>query len=172
VLVSTVRACAAPLGNLETTVTLVRVARPYIASFPGPRRGGEKGLGTRLDHTLLNHGSRYIHVQPSSFSKAVSCALGKVGKPRMAPKDEQLMAIQHVYTARTCLYMYGFLPFVFVPRLHFGKSEAAYRHRGLASYVSTRCSCCNYNRNYHTESVFFSGPLGGGGGGGGSWPSH
>ena len=85
-----------PLGNLVTTVTLVRVARPYIASFPGPRREGEKGLGTRLDHT---RGSHYIHVQPSSFSKAVSCALGKVGKPRMAPKDEQLMAIQHVCTA-------------------------------------------------------------------------
>ena len=30
---------------------------------------------------------------------------GKVRKPRMA-LDEQLMAVQHVYTARTCLYRY------------------------------------------------------------------
>ena len=44
-LVSTVRACAAPqvfVGNLETTVILVRVARPYITetreSFTSTRR--------------------------------------------------------------------------------------------------------------------------------------
>ena len=55
---------------------------------------------------LLIHGSQYIYMQPSSFNKAVSCALCKVGKPRMALKDEQLMAIQHIYTARTCLYGY------------------------------------------------------------------
>ena len=46
----------------------------------------------------LIHGSRYIYMQPSSFNKGVSCALGKVGKPRMALKDEQLMALQHIYT--------------------------------------------------------------------------
>jgi len=33
----------------------------------------------------------------------MSYALGKVGKPRMALKDEQLMAIQNVYMARTYL---------------------------------------------------------------------
>ena len=32
------------------------------------------------------------------------------------------------------------LPFVFVPRIHFGKAEAAYRHPELASYCSTWCS--------------------------------
>jgi len=99
---------------------------------------------------LLIHGSRYIYMQPSSFNKAVLCALGKVGKPRMALKDEQLMAIQHIYMSRMCLYgyrqirqvhMYEFLPFVFVPHIHFGKAEMAYRHHGLASYVSTCCSC-------------------------------
>ena len=44
-LVSTVRACAAPqvfVGNLETTVILVRVARPYITetreTFTSTRR--------------------------------------------------------------------------------------------------------------------------------------
>jgi len=36
-------------------------------------------------------------MQPSLFNKAVSCAFGKVGKPRTALKDEQLIAIQHVY---------------------------------------------------------------------------
>jgi len=40
------------------------------------------------NHTLLNRGSLFIYMQPSSFNKAVSCALGKVGKSRMA-----LMAI-------------------------------------------------------------------------------
>ena len=53
----------------------------------------------------------------------------------MALKDEQLMAIQHIYMARTCLYgyrwvqqvhMYEFLLFVFVPCIRFGKAEAAY----------------------------------------------
>ena len=52
------------------------------------------------DCTLLNHGSCYIYMQLCSFSKAVSCALGKVGRPRMALKDKQLMATQHVYMAK------------------------------------------------------------------------
>jgi len=44
-----------------------------------------------------------MYMQPCSFNKdkAVSCALGKIGKSKMALKDEQLMVIQHVYTART-----------------------------------------------------------------------
>ena len=62
----------------------------------------------------------------------------------MALKDEQLMAIQHVFLARMCLYgyrriqqvhMYKLFPFVFVPHIHFGKAEAAYLHHGLASYI-------------------------------------
>ena len=58
------------------------------------------------DRTLLNHRSHYIYIymQPSSFDMAMSYALNKVGKSRMALKDEHLMAIQHVYTARMCLY--------------------------------------------------------------------
>ena len=68
----------------------------------------------------------------------------------MALKDEQLMAIQHIYTARRRVCMatdkYGKyhpwdLPFVFMPHIHFGKAEVAYRNHGLASYVSTWCSC-------------------------------
>ena len=60
------------------------------------------------------------------------------------------MAIQHVYTVRTCLYgyrqirqvcTYEFLQFVFMPCIHFGKAEVAYRHRRLASYASTWYSC-------------------------------
>ena len=79
------------------------------------------------------------------FNEAMSCALGKVGKPRMALKDEQQIAIQYVYMARTCLHgyqqiwqvhMYEFLPFVFVPHIHFGKAEVAFCHCRLAS-----CSC-------------------------------
>ena len=67
-LVSTVHACATPqvfLGNLETTVILVRVARPYIT---------ESWELLQLQDTF-----------------------GKVGKPGMVLKDEQLMAIQHIY---------------------------------------------------------------------------
>ena len=77
-LVFTVHACAA-LGNLETIVIIVLVAQ-------------------------LNHGSRYVYNQPNLFNKAVLCALRKVGKSRMAVKDEQVMAIQHIYTARTYLF--------------------------------------------------------------------
>ena len=39
-------------------------------------------------------------MQPSSFNKAMSCALDKVGNSRMALKDEQQMTLQNVYTAR------------------------------------------------------------------------
>ena len=35
-------------------------------------------------------------MKPSSLNKAVLCTPGKVGKPRIALKDEQPMAIQHV----------------------------------------------------------------------------
>ena len=44
--------------------------------------------------------SGYIYMQPSSFNKAMSCALDKVGNSRMALKDEQQMTLQNVYTAR------------------------------------------------------------------------
>jgi len=86
-------------------------------------------------HTLLNHGSRYIYIQPCSLNKAMSCALGKVGKPRTALKDEHLMAIQHTCSgkdmfvrlqtdvASPLLHTYEFLPFVFASRIHFGKAE-------------------------------------------------
>jgi len=78
------------------------------------------------------------------FNKAVSYALGKVGKPRVALKDEQVMAIQHVYgkdvfiwlptdTAAGQVRTYEFLPLVFVPHIHFGKAEVAYHHLGLVS---------------------------------------
>ena len=63
-LVSTVRACAAPqvfVGNLETTVILVRVARPCITET--------RESFTRQDAAL--------------FNQAVPYALSKVGKPRM-----------------------------------------------------------------------------------------
>ena len=62
----------------------------------------------------------------------------------MALKDKQLMSILHVYgkdvfvllPTDTCVY----LLFVFVPHIHFGKAEVAYRHHGLVSYSSARCS--------------------------------
>ena len=43
--------------------------------------------------------------------------------------------------ASLLLHMYKFLPFVFVPRICFGKAEAAYHHHGLGSYRSTWYSC-------------------------------
>jgi len=66
--------------------------------------------------------------------------LGKVEKPRMVLKDEKLMAIQHIYMARTCLYgyqhiyiwqvhMHEFLQFIFVPRIHLE------RHRVSINYT-------------------------------------
>ena len=60
-LVSTVLTCAAPqvfVGNLETTVILVRVARPYTTD----------GSRLRLQDAAL-------------FNQAVPYALGKLGKP-------------------------------------------------------------------------------------------
>jgi len=57
-------------------------------------------LHVLYDCTVLNHGNhmyKHLHVV-----KAMSCALGKVEKSRMALKDE-LIAIQHVCMARTCL---------------------------------------------------------------------
>jgi len=92
--------------------------------------------------------SRNLH--PAYFvQQIVSCALGKGGIPRMAPKDEQLIAIQHVYTAKMFLWLptdaesthVCILLFVFVPHIHFGKEEMAYCHCGLAGYISAWCSC-------------------------------
>ena len=65
--------------------------------------------------------------QLCSFNKAVSCALSKVGKPRMALKNKQLMSIPHVYDkdvfvwlpTGTCVY----LLFVFVPHIHFERQK-------------------------------------------------
>jgi len=35
-------------------------------------------------------------------------------------------------TAAGQVHMYEFLPFVFMPRIHFGKAEVAYRHHRFA----------------------------------------
>ena len=48
-------------------------------------------------------------MQPSSFNKAMSCALDKVGNSRMALKDEQQMTLQNVYTARMFFFLYNSL---------------------------------------------------------------
>ena len=85
-------------------------------------------------------------MQPNLFNKAMLCAFGKVGKPGMVLKDKQLMPIQHVYMARM-LYgyrqmwqMYEFLPFVFMPRVHFGNAEVAYR----ATFLHGVVAHCNH----------------------------
>jgi len=107
------------------------------------------------DHTLLNHGihSTCIPMQSSSFNKAVSCALSKVGNSRMALKDKQLFAIQHIYTARMCgmaTDRYGKYTckslIVCICALHpFGKAEVAYRHADLQATflhgVAAHCIC-------------------------------
>ena len=69
----------------------------------------------------------------------------------MALKDEQLMAIQHVYNGkdmlRVCYWIqqihtsYDFSPFVFMPGIHFGKAEASYQHHRLGNDGSTWSSC-------------------------------
>ena len=94
------------LGNLETTVILVRAAQLYIV---------ESQESLHLDATLF--------VQQS----CVMCP----GKTGMALKDEQLMAIRNVYNgkdvlvwlpmdkASPLLHMYELLPLVFLPRICF-----------------------------------------------------
>ena len=52
------------------------------------------------DRTLLKHGSR-LHLQDTAlFNQAVPYVLGKVGKPGMVLKDDQLTAIQHVHNGK------------------------------------------------------------------------
>jgi len=64
-------------------------------------------------------------------------AFDKVVKPGMVLKDEQLMAIQHIYNDKDMfvrLLGYGNImvsPFVFVLRIHFEKTEATYRRHRL-----------------------------------------
>ena len=43
-------------------------------------------------------------------------------------------------TAAGQVHMYEFLPFVFVPHIHFGKAEVAYLHHRFANYGSAQCS--------------------------------
>jgi len=107
-------------------------------------------------HTLLNHAGHYIYIQPCSLNKAVSCALGKVGKPRTALKDEHLMAIQHTYNgkdmfvwlqtdvASPLLHTYEFLPFVFASRIHFGKAELTHTQATVLHGVPAHCNCIFY----------------------------
>ena len=88
-LVSTVHTCVVPqvfLDNLETAVILVCVAQLYVTESC----------------------SHYIWMELCSINKALSCALGNVGKQGMSLKDKQLMATQHVY--------YGKDVFVWLPR--------------------------------------------------------
>ena len=79
----------------------------------------------------------------------MSCALGKVGKPRMALKNELLMAIQHVFTARTCLYCYQQIWQIHMYEFYHLYSclastlERQKRHIAIMDLqaVSTWCSC-------------------------------
>ena len=83
-LVSTVHGCVAPrvsLGNLETIVILVRVARHCIT---------ESRESLHLDAALF-------------IQQSLSVALCKVGKPGMAPTEVKMMAIQHVYNGKDVL---------------------------------------------------------------------
>jgi len=69
-------------------------------------------------------------MQPSLFNKAC-----RVPSVKLETKDKQLAAIQHVYNgkdmfvwqlmdaASSLLHMYEFLPFVFVPHIHFGRQD-------------------------------------------------
>ena len=94
-------------------------------------------------HILLNHGGRYIYIQPCSLNKAVPCALGKVGKPRTALKDKHLMGIQHTYNGKDLFVRLQtdvaspLLHTVFVSRIHFGKQNS---HTNT-SHGSALCSC-------------------------------
>ena len=74
-------------------------------------------------------------------------------KPCRLPSIRLESQMQHVYNgkdvfvwlltdaARLLQHMHEFLLFVSVPRIHFGKSEAAYCHNRHASYGSAWCSC-------------------------------
>jgi len=60
-------------------------------------------------------GVLHLHAA-SSFNKTVLCAVGRIGKSRMAVKDEQLIAIQHIYTAR--MHLYGVNPTICIRAPH------------------------------------------------------
>jgi len=71
----------------------------------------------------------------------------------MVLKDEQLMAIQHIYNDKDMfvrLLGYGNImvsPFVFVLRIHFEKTEATYRRHRLGhrtTVVHGVAACCSH----------------------------
>ena len=119
---------------------------------------GSPGLSGELGNycdtsTLPNHKGRYNYMQPSLFNK---CSINPCCAPlvRLEAKNGTEGRKTDGNTARlyskdafvwlptdTASTHVWVLPFVFVPHIHFGKAGAAYRHHGLASYVSTSCSC-------------------------------
>ena len=88
------------------------------------------------DRTLLNCGSPWSRYKGLFVNRAVLCTLSKIGKPGMALKDKQLMAVQHVHNGKD---MYGYQR---VCQFHFyaicirashplWKGRSVYCHHGL-----------------------------------------
>jgi len=98
------------------------------------------------DHTLLNRRSCYIYMQPSSFNKAMLCTIGKVGKSRMALKDDYSTSIWqgHVCIATNRYGKYTCMNLTVCIRHPLWKLRQK-RHITItelqATYVSTWCSC-------------------------------
>ena len=84
---------------------------PLITHAWLPRFSGELGnfCDTSPCYTTVHYWITRVVTSTCSLvhsTKVCHVSSGKVRKPRTALKDEQLMAVQHVYTARTCLYGY------------------------------------------------------------------
>ena len=103
------------------------------------------------DCILLNHGSRYIYMQPCLVHSTKLCRvpLVRLGNQEWPEERTTDGNTAHVYGKNVFVWLptdtastqYELLPFVFISCIHFGKIEVAYRHHGPASYGSAWCSC-------------------------------
>ena len=90
---------------------LVYQSRSQTLIVPSERVWARDYCYTSRCCTTVKRGSR-LHLQDAAmFNQAVSYALGKVGKPGMALKDEQLTAIQHVHNVFVRMPTYGQVKF-------------------------------------------------------------
>ena len=101
------------------------------------------------DCTLLNYGSHYIQIQLCLFNQAVCVPSVRLESQEGRTTD----AVLHIYNdkvvfvwlptdvAISLLHMYEFLPFVFMPRIHFWKGTSGNCHQGLGTYSSAWYSC-------------------------------
>ena len=93
------------------------------------------------------HTHTHTHTQPRSHVSG------------MVLKDEQLMAIQHIYNCKDVFVRlpdtascYMVLQFVFVLRIHFEKTEATYCHDRFGHRTTVACAWCSSRIFLHNIS--------------------